>query len=86
MVDRSKVNVEPNIYFNNLTGKFEEGVRDPDTHVISFTNAPTPTDAASARADELGVNIADVTGSGKDGRVTVTDVEAHHTATQQAQS
>jgi pyruvate/2-oxoglutarate dehydrogenase complex dihydrolipoamide acyltransferase (E2) component len=66
-----------NLYFNNLTGKYEEGVRDPDTHVITFTSTPEPTDAAQAKADELGVNLADVSGSGKDGRVTVNDVEAH---------
>jgi pyruvate/2-oxoglutarate dehydrogenase complex dihydrolipoamide acyltransferase (E2) component len=81
-----QVAVEPGQYFNNLTGKYESGVRDPDTHVVTFGKKGGPTDAAQARAAELGVVIAEVTGSGKDGRVTVQDVEAHHTATQQAQS
>lgn len=34
------------------------------------------TKAAQAKADELGVDLANVQGSGKDGRVTVSDVEA----------
>jgi pyruvate/2-oxoglutarate dehydrogenase complex dihydrolipoamide acyltransferase (E2) component len=34
------------------------------------------TKAAQAKADELGVDLASVKGSGKDGRVTVSDVEA----------
>lgn len=37
---------------------------------------PDATDAAARKADELGVDLAAVAGSGKDGRVTVADVEA----------
>lgn len=49
------------------------------------------TDAAKSRAQELGVNIEEVQGSGSEGRVTVPDVEAFAKAqeqggTQQAQS
>lgn len=35
------------------------------------------TDAAQAKADELGVDISEVEGTGQDGRVLVSDVEAH---------
>lgn len=35
------------------------------------------TDAAQRKADELGVNLADVKGTGADKRVTVADVEKH---------
>lgn len=35
------------------------------------------TDAAQKKADELGVTIAEVKGTGADGRVTVADVEGH---------
>ena len=37
---------------------------------------PETTDAAAAKAAELGVNLGAVKGSGKDGKVTVGDVEA----------
>lgn len=37
---------------------------------------PDATDAAALKADELGVDLTTVKGTGKDGRVTVTDVEA----------
>lgn len=85
-----KVNVEPNTYFNNLTGKYEEGVRDPDTHVIKFASTPDSPEQdpnqnpnpASVRADELGVNLDEVEGTGDNGEVTVQDVENHHTAAQ----
>lgn len=38
------------------------------------------TEGAIEAADELGIDIADVEGSGKDGRVTKGDVEAHAAA------
>lgn len=34
------------------------------------------TDSAKVRAEELGVNLDDVQGSGQDGRILVSDVEA----------
>jgi 2-oxoglutarate dehydrogenase E2 component (dihydrolipoamide succinyltransferase) len=37
---------------------------------------PSATKAAAAKAEELGVNLADVEGSGKGGNVTVADIEA----------
>jgi pyruvate/2-oxoglutarate dehydrogenase complex dihydrolipoamide acyltransferase (E2) component len=67
-----------NLYFNNLTGQFEEGVRDPETHVIHFgANAGQGqvTEAAQQKANELGVDTSQVAGSGQGGRVTVADVE-----------
>jgi pyruvate dehydrogenase E2 component (dihydrolipoamide acetyltransferase) len=37
---------------------------------------PYATTAAKERAEELGVDLANVTGSGLNGRITVSDVEA----------
>jgi pyruvate/2-oxoglutarate dehydrogenase complex dihydrolipoamide acyltransferase (E2) component len=39
-------------------------------------SSPEPTEAANQLASELGVNIAEVEGTGADGRVTVGDVES----------
>lgn len=74
--------VDRNLYFNNNTGEYEEGYRDPVTHVIHFGSGEPPdaTEAALAKATELAVNLGDVEGTGKDGRVTVSDVESHHKA------
>lgn len=36
----------------------------------------TTTKAAQDKADELGVDITTVKGTGKDGRITVSDIEA----------
>lgn len=52
-------------------GKVEEGEEFQE---------PESTDAAEEKADELGVDINDVEGTGKDGRVTVSDVEKHDKA------
>lgn len=69
-------NVDKNLYFNNLTGEYEEGYRDPDTHIVYFGSEPVErTDAAVEKAQELGVDISSVTGTGKDGKVTAQDVE-----------
>jgi pyruvate/2-oxoglutarate dehydrogenase complex dihydrolipoamide acyltransferase (E2) component len=73
-----EVKLDSNLYFNNNTGKYEEGVRDPVTHVVNFKSsgeAPEATEAALAKAQELSVSITSVEGSGKDGRITVSDVE-----------
>ena len=69
-------------------GVWEEGWRDKTDHTIHFEEeAPSAaaaehTDAAQNRANELGVNIAEVQGTGQNGRVTVNDVEAHAANTQ----
>jgi pyruvate/2-oxoglutarate dehydrogenase complex dihydrolipoamide acyltransferase (E2) component len=39
-------------------------------------SGPSATKAAAAKAEELGVALADVEGSGKDGNITVADIEA----------
>jgi pyruvate/2-oxoglutarate dehydrogenase complex dihydrolipoamide acyltransferase (E2) component len=72
-------NVDRNLYFNNLSGKYEEGYRDPVTHVVHFGegDAPEATDAAIAKATELSINLGDVEGTGKEGRVTAPDVQKH---------
>ena len=72
-------NVDRNLYFNNLTGKYEEGYRDPVTHVVHFGDSEPPdaTEAALAKATELSVNLGDVEGTGRDGRVTAPDVQKH---------
>lgn len=43
-------------------------------------NAVDATDAAKEKAEELGVDLSAVKGSGKGGRITVTDVEASQPA------
>lgn len=43
---------------------------------VAWKDADPVTDAAARRAEELGVDLADVSGSGEGGRVTVSDVEA----------
>jgi pyruvate/2-oxoglutarate dehydrogenase complex dihydrolipoamide acyltransferase (E2) component len=49
------------------------GVR---AHVFgSYERHPEATKAAKERADELGVDLANVTGTGLNGRITVGDVE-----------
>lgn len=40
--------------------------------------APDPTPDSVKRAEELGVDLSKVAGSGKDGRITVSDVEKAH--------
>lgn len=47
---------------------------------------PEPTEAARQRASELGVNIAEVEGTGADGRVTVDDVQKHADARDENES
>lgn len=44
------------------------------------------TDNAKARAEELGVNIDEIEGTGQDGRVLVSDVEAFARAPEEAQA
>ena len=44
--------------------------------VVSDAEELDATDSAVALAAELGVDLADVEGSGKDGRITKADVEA----------
>lgn len=57
-------------------GKFAlDGVADVILSSASLAE-PDATDAAARKADELGVDLTAVEGSGKDGRVTVADVEA----------
>lgn len=59
-----------------LDGKFSlDGVADVILSDGSLSE-PDATDAAAKKAEELGVHLADVEGTGKDGRVTVNDVEA----------
>ena len=48
-----------------------------DTSGDTSDDEPDATDAAVTRAEELGVNLSDVQGTGKDGRITVPDVESH---------
>lgn len=57
-------------------GKFSlEGITDVILSDASLAE-PDATDAAARKAEELGVDLATVDGTGKDGRVTVNDVEA----------
>lgn len=56
--------------------EIEPGVR-VRSHTVSEENGDSDaTAAAIARAEELGVDLATVTGTGKNGRITVGDVEA----------
>jgi pyruvate/2-oxoglutarate dehydrogenase complex dihydrolipoamide acyltransferase (E2) component len=48
-------------------------VKPADNKMVS---GPSATKAAAAKAEELGVALADVEGSGKDGNITVADIEA----------
>jgi pyruvate/2-oxoglutarate dehydrogenase complex dihydrolipoamide acyltransferase (E2) component len=45
--------------------------------VVETVDDTDATEAAQRKADELGVTLADVRGTGADGRVTVSDVEKH---------
>lgn len=57
-------------------GKFSlDGITDVILSAASLAE-PDATDAAKEKAEELGVDLATVDGTGKDGRVTVNDVEA----------
>ena len=47
-----------------------------DTPAYDYEEDLRATAAAEARAAELGVDISTVTGTGKNGRITVGDVEA----------
>jgi pyruvate/2-oxoglutarate dehydrogenase complex dihydrolipoamide acyltransferase (E2) component len=78
--------VDRNLYFNNNTGEYEEGYRDPVTHVIHFGSGEPPqaTEAAIRKAQELSVSIGQVEGTGQEGRVTAPDVESHYKAAQEA--
>jgi pyruvate/2-oxoglutarate dehydrogenase complex dihydrolipoamide acyltransferase (E2) component len=79
------VTVDRNLYFNNNTGEYEEGYRDPITHVIHFGSGEPPeaTEAAVRKAQELSVSLGEVEGSGKEGKVTVPDVESYYKALQE---
>jgi len=72
-------------------GVWEYGVRNPDTHAIIFSGksadgeppketaqehlANLATPAAQERAAEVGVDVSSISGSGKGGKVTASDVE-----------
>ena len=74
--------VDKNLYFDmnyknedGSYGKYREGFRDPDSHVIVFGEPTDATDAAREKAVELGVDVNSVEGTGSEGRVTAQDVE-----------
>lgn len=56
-------------------GVAEWGYRDPVTHQVIFGDPDDITEGAREKAAELGVNVHEVEGSGKGGKVTATDVE-----------
>ena len=70
--------------FNGLTS-VDEQMRDDNRRDIEEAQAEAPapadeldaTDSARELAAERGIDLADVKGSGKDGRITRSDVESH---------
>lgn len=67
------VNQEPEEY-----GYEGEAARDEALKEDSGEAEPNATPAAMAKAKELGVDVNQVKGSGKDGKVLAADVEAHN--------
>ncbi len=74
--------VDTNLYFNmsrqNKDGEYgvwEQGWRDPDSHVIHFGDPADVTEAARGRAAREDVDLNQVKGTGKDGKVTAADVD-----------
>jgi pyruvate/2-oxoglutarate dehydrogenase complex dihydrolipoamide acyltransferase (E2) component len=61
-----------------LTGDMtlEENPKEVKPGENKMVAGPQATKAAAAKAEELGVALADVEGSGKDGNITVADIEA----------
>jgi pyruvate/2-oxoglutarate dehydrogenase complex dihydrolipoamide acyltransferase (E2) component len=71
-------------YRDRLTSGYYDGTEGgnekPDvvvetTPITQTGETNETTSAAQAKADELGINLSTVTGTGKDGKVTVKDVE-----------
>jgi pyruvate/2-oxoglutarate dehydrogenase complex dihydrolipoamide acyltransferase (E2) component len=56
--------------------ELEENPKEVKPGENKAVSAPSATKAAAAKAEELGVALEDVEGSGKDGNITVADVAA----------
>jgi hypothetical protein len=50
----AKVNVDKNMYFNNMTGEMELGWRDPNTHVVHFDDSAEVQEVVEVEPEDHG--------------------------------